>query len=134
MLDRDVELGIIEKVPVGEAVEWCSRMVTVRKKDGSPRITVDYQPLNKQCLRETYPNPQPFDIVSSIPLHTYRTVSDAKRGYHQVILDETSVKLTAFISEYGRSRNLRSPEGLKASGDAYSSRFGEILVDLIRLF
>ena len=31
-------------------------------------------------------------------------------------------------------RNLRSPEGLKASGDAYSSRFGEILVDLICLF
>ena len=56
LLERDIQLEIIEKVPVGEPVDWCCRMVTVRKKDGSPRITVDFQHLNKSCLRETHPS------------------------------------------------------------------------------
>ena len=41
ILQLDVDRHILEKVPVGEPVEWCTRMVTVKKKDGSPRITVD---------------------------------------------------------------------------------------------
>ena len=43
LLERAVRQGVIKKVPPDEPVEWCSRMVTVRKKDGSPRICVDYQ-------------------------------------------------------------------------------------------
>ena len=31
ILDKDVKLGILEKVPVGEPVQWCTRMVTIRK-------------------------------------------------------------------------------------------------------
>ena len=31
---RDVELGVLEKVPVGTPTEWCSRMVVTRKHDG----------------------------------------------------------------------------------------------------
>jgi hypothetical protein len=42
-LDRDVTLGIIEPVPVGELLTWCSRMVISRKKNGHPCCCVDYQ-------------------------------------------------------------------------------------------
>ena len=38
---RDEALGVIEKVPYGELVEWCHRMMIKRKHDGSPRRTVD---------------------------------------------------------------------------------------------
>ena len=47
-LDRDVENGIIEPVPIGEPVQWCSPMVVVAKSDGKPRRTVDLQKLNAQ--------------------------------------------------------------------------------------
>ena len=36
-LDRDVKLGIIEKVPMGVPTTWQSRMVVVAKKSGKPR-------------------------------------------------------------------------------------------------
>ena len=52
-LDCDVLLGVIEPVPVGEPVTWCHRMVVCAKKDGKPRRTVDFQPLNKHATRET---------------------------------------------------------------------------------
>ena len=45
-IDRDVKLGVIEPVPIGEPVTWCHRMVVCSKKDGKPRRTVDMQSLN----------------------------------------------------------------------------------------
>lgn len=52
---RDEALGVVERVPYGEPVTWCHRMVVTRKHDGSPRRTVDLSPLNKFCHRVTIP-------------------------------------------------------------------------------
>ena len=125
-------MGIITPVEVGEPVDWCTRMITVAKKDGSPRVTADFQELNKHIKRETHHTSYPFNIVNKIPMHSYKTVADAKNGYHQVRLDEESSKLTTFLTEFGRYRYLRSPQGLRSSGDAYTRRFDEILVDIPR--
>ena len=73
-------------------------MLAVKKKDGSPRIVIDYTHLNKQCQRETYPNPRSFDIATSVLQGAYKTVADAYRVYHQVELDEESCDLTTFIT------------------------------------
>ena len=40
-IERDVKLGILEKVPMGVPTTWQSRMVVVAKKSGKPRRTVD---------------------------------------------------------------------------------------------
>ena len=56
-LDRDVRLGVIEPVPIGEPVTWCHRMVICAKKNGKPRRTIDFQALNiTQPGRPTIPN------------------------------------------------------------------------------
>ena len=58
-LDKDVRLGVLCLVPVGEPVTWCSRMIVCPKKVGQQRRTVDLQcqadpcyriPLPKSCL------------------------------------------------------------------------------------
>ena len=131
-LDRDEELGIIQKAPIGEASEWCSRMVTVAKSDGAPRRTIDFQPINKSCLQETHYTPTPFSVVSSIPNKMYKSVFDAFNGYHQVELDKDSVKLTSFITEFGRYQYLRAPQGHIASGDGYVRRFDDIIAEVER--
>ena len=59
-LDSDVKIGVLEKVPVGEPTDWCSRMVCVSKKDGKPRRTVDFQALNKVSVRQTHSVKAPF--------------------------------------------------------------------------
>ena len=40
---RDVENDIIEEVPIGEPVVWCSQMVVAAKKDGRPRGQLIYR-------------------------------------------------------------------------------------------
>lgn len=131
-IDKDVEMGILRPVPVGETTNWCMQMVTVAKKDGGPRRTIDFQPINKHCKRETHHTPRPFDVVSSIPPRTFKTTLDASNGYHQVPLDSGSVKLTTFITEFGRYQYLRTPQGHIASGDAYTRRFNDIITDFPR--
>ena len=131
-LEKDTEMGIIRRAPIGEPTEWCMRMVTVSKKDGTPRRTIDFQPINKYCERETHHTPRPFDVVSNIPPTSYKTVLDAYNGYHQVPLDEESSKLTTFITEFGRFQYLRAPQGHLASGDAYTRHYNDIISDVPR--
>ena len=125
-IDRDVRLGIIEPVPQGTPTEWCSRMVVAAKKDGSPRRTVDLQELNKATLRETHHTPSPFNLVSTIPARTRKTVLDAWNGYHSLPLSKGTREATTFITEWGRYRYCRAPMGFHASGDAYTRRLDDI--------
>ena len=66
-LDKDVSLGVLEPVPIGEPVTWCHRMVVCAKKDGTPRRTVDLQALNKYGIRETHHTQSPFHQARSVP-------------------------------------------------------------------
>ena len=81
-IDKDVEQGILEKVPQGEPTEWCARIVVVPKCNGDPRRTVDYQKQNSNCLWETHHIPTPLSLVTAIPQHTYKTVADVHNDFH----------------------------------------------------
>ena len=107
-------------------------MVVVAKKSGQPRCTVDFQKLNAACRRETHHTRTPFDIVSGIPHNTYKTKADAHWGFHQVELEESSRRLTTFITPWGRYRYLRTPMGHCAAPDAYARRFDDAIIDIPR--
>ena len=126
-LDRDVAAGILVKVPLNEPAKWCARMVVVKKSDGRPRRTVDFQKLNKQCLREPQSGQSPFHTARQIPPNTWKCVFDAVDGYHAVELDSKSSKLTTFITPWGRYRYLRFPQGHCAAGDAFVGRVQQIM-------
>ena len=128
-LDRDVRLGVIERVPQGEISEHCSRMVITPKANGKPRRTIDFQELNKITHREVHHTPSPINLVASIPGKTLKTIVDAWNGYHSLPLDEQSKHLTTFITEWGPYRYCRGPQGYHGTGDAYTRRFDDITRD-----
>ena len=66
-LDRDVRLGVIEPVPVGDPVTYCHMMVICAKNNGKQRRTVDMQSLNANATRETHHTQSPFHQARSIP-------------------------------------------------------------------
>ena len=99
LLDQSVRLGVMQKVGPGTKTVWCSKLVTVSKKDGSPRLTVDYQELNKATYREPHHTPSPFNLAVSIPPGKKKTVLDAWNGYHSLALAEESRDATQFITE-----------------------------------
>ncbi|RDH89254.1 MAG: hypothetical protein DIZ77_16200 [endosymbiont of Seepiophila jonesi] len=129
-LDRDIALGVIEPVPVGEPMTWCSRMVITRKKSGGPRRCVDYQALNKFCSRETHHTMSPFHQATLFPANMKKTVTDAWNGYHSVPIHEEDRHYTTFITPWGRYRYKTLPQGFVAAGDGYTRRYDEIVADI----
>lgn len=129
---HDEALGVIERVPYGELVTLCHRMVVTRKHDGSPRRNVDLSPLNKFCRRETFASESPFHLARRIPKGTWKTVTYAWNCYHSVPLRESDRHLTTFITPFGRWRYMRAPQDFLSSGDGYSHRFDAVLSDFKR--
>ena len=128
-LDRDVALGVLEKVGPNTPVTWCSRMVITAKSNGTPRRTVDLQPQNKHSARQTHHSAAPFRLAEQIPSNVKKSITDAWNGYHSIPLHEEDRHITTFITPWGRYRYKVAPQGFIASGDAYTQRFDSLIVD-----
>ena len=132
-LDRDVALGVLEKVPPNVPTKWLCRMLCVPKHDGSPRRVVDYGPVNAHCPRQTHHTPSPWHLAASVPEGTRKTVMDNWHGYHSLPLaTEADRNLTTFITPWGRFRYRTSPQGLKPSGDGFTDRMDALYADFER--
>ena len=119
-LDRDVQLGVLEPVPVNEPVTWCSRMVVTPKANGEPRRVVDFQALNNCAPRQTHHTESPWALVSSIPPNQVKSVLDCFNGYHSVPIAEEDRHYTTFITPWGSFRYRTTPQGFLAAQDGYN--------------
>ena len=95
-LDQDVQLGVIEPVPVGDHVTWCHRMVICAKKNGNPRRTVDLQPLNSHAIRETHHTQSSTkpDSYHRKPRRQYSIVGMVTTACHYTLMTGTSPHLS----------------------------------------
>ena len=100
-IERDVALGVLVPVPIGEPATWCHRMVICAKKNGQPPRTVDFQPLNKYATRETHHTQSPFLEARAVPCNMKKTMFDAWNGYHSVLICEDDRHPTTFITPGG---------------------------------
>ena len=128
-LDRDVRLGVLEKVPPNTPTTWCSRLVIATKKNGTPRRTVDLQALNNGSVRQTHNTRNPYHLAREIPANTKKTTFDVWNGNHSVPLHPDDKHYTTFITEFGRYRYSSSPQGYLASNDGYTQRYCDIVKD-----
>ncbi|KAK4305128.1 hypothetical protein Pmani_022960 [Petrolisthes manimaculis] len=131
-LKRDVALGVIERVPPNTPVTWLHSMVLTPKSNGTPRRTVDLQPLNRHSVRETHHTIPPIKQAKAIPPNTFKTVTDAWNGFHSIEIRPEDRHKTTFVTEQGRFRYCRAPMGFLASQDAYTQRYDSIITDVPR--
>ena len=80
-IDRDVALGVLEKVGDNEPMTWCHRMVVCRKHNGDPRRTVDLQALNDVSLRQCHPTDQPLRQAMTVPHNTKKSVLEIREQW-----------------------------------------------------
>merc|ERR1712015_401059 len=66
-VNRDVRLGVIEKVPENTPQTYCVRMHAVRKHNGNPRRVVDFTELNRISHRQPHTTVRPFPLAVRIP-------------------------------------------------------------------
>ena len=132
-LERDIQLGVIERVPANTPTTWCSCMHVVGKKSGEPRRVVDLRAVNAATARQTHYTEAPFQQAMSVPPDTWRYTSDAWNGYHSIPLDTRDRHTTTFITPWGRMRYRVAPQGSISSGDRYTYWYDTLIRVLKRI-
>ena len=124
-IERMLQLDVIE--PVDEPTEWCSPIVVVPKADGRVRICVDLTKLNQAVRREVYHMPTVEETLGSLTEGSVFSKLDANSGFHQIVLNPESAKLTTFITPFGRYMFKRLPFGISSTPEHFQKRMDKEL-------
>nr|GFA33668.1 putative reverse transcriptase domain-containing protein [Tanacetum cinerariifolium] len=73
-----------------------------QKKDGSFRMCIDYQELNKLTVKNRYPLPRIDDLLDQLQRTSVYSKIDLRSGYHQVRVREEDIPKTAFRTRHGQ--------------------------------
>ena len=116
-LDANLKCGVLQKVD--EPTDWVHSLVIVEKKNGTLRLCLDPQDLNKAIKREHYRIPTAQEISSKLAGKKVFSTLDLKDGYWQVELDEQSSMLCIFSTPFGHYRFTRMPFGLASASEDF---------------
>ncbi|KFM62105.1 Retrovirus-related Pol polyprotein from transposon 17.6, partial [Stegodyphus mimosarum] len=120
--------GIIAKVD--QPLNWVSNLVIIEKANGSLRICLDPQDLNKAIKREHVLIPTIEEILPKLCNKSIYSVLDLKDGFFQIALDEDSSDLCTFSTPFGCYKFLRLPMGISCAPEIFQKRnlenFGNI--------
>ncbi|GFW61709.1 transposon Ty3-G Gag-Pol polyprotein [Trichonephila clavipes] len=79
-IDEWIQNGVIE--PCSSA--YASQVLVVRKKDGSPRVCIDFRKLNRVLVKDHYPLPLIEDILDKLQDTRVFSTIDLRNGFFHV--------------------------------------------------
>ncbi|GJY73837.1 putative reverse transcriptase domain-containing protein [Tanacetum coccineum] len=91
---------------------WGAPVLFVKKKDGSFRMCIDYQELNKLTVKNRYPLPRIDDLFDQLQGSSVYSKIDLRSGYHQLRVRDEDIPKTAFRTRYGHYEFQVMPFGL----------------------
>ena len=106
---------------------WASPICIVKKKDGSPRLCVDFREVNKYLSVPKYPLPRIDDVLQSFEGKKFFSVLDLTSGFWQIPIRKEDRHKTAFVTSEGLFEWNRLPFGL-ASSPAYFQRLMDLVI------
>nr|GEV54128.1 putative reverse transcriptase domain-containing protein [Tanacetum cinerariifolium] len=92
---------------------WGAPVLFVKKKDGSFRMCIDYQELNKPTVKNRYPLPRIDDLFDQLQGLSVYSKIDLRSGYHKLrVREEDKIQKTTFRTRYGNYELQVMPFGL----------------------
>nr|XP_026488815.1 uncharacterized protein LOC113395453 [Vanessa tameamea] len=88
---------------------------------------IDYRKLNKITTKDKYPMPLIEDLIDRLRGCEYFTILDLKYGYHHVMVKESDVYKTPFITLDGHYEFLRMPFGLRNAPAVFQRLMNSVL-------
>nr|GEZ43078.1 retrotransposon protein, putative, Ty3-gypsy subclass [Tanacetum cinerariifolium] len=78
---------------------WGALVLFVKKKDGSFRMCIDYQELNKLTIKNRYPLPRIDDLFDQLQGSSVYSKIDLRSGYHRLCIREEDILITTFRTQ-----------------------------------
>ncbi|XP_067944465.1 uncharacterized protein [Watersipora subatra] len=125
-LDEMETLGIIQK----SQSPYSAPIVLVPKPDGSKRICVDYQRLNKVTVFDPEPMATAEGLFQKLGKAKYFSKIDLSKGYWQIPVRKQDVPKTAFTTHSGVYEFLKMPFGMMNSGATFVRAMRKLLYGL----
>ncbi|GJV91285.1 putative reverse transcriptase domain-containing protein [Tanacetum coccineum] len=79
---------------------WGAPILFVKKKDGSFRMCIDYQELNKLTVKNRYPLHKIDDLFDQLQGSSVYSKIDLRSGYHQLRVRDKDIPKTTFRTRY----------------------------------
>ena len=127
-LTRMESLDVIEKVNI--PTSWVNCTMIIVKPNGTLRIYINPQDLNKAIRCEHYPTQTINEVVTRMPDATVFSILETTSGFWQIKLDQESRKLCTFNIPFGRYMFKRLPIGLSSSQDVFQRVMTQMFEDL----
>ncbi|CAB3990866.1 Hypothetical predicted protein [Paramuricea clavata] len=108
-----------------QPTDWVNSLVCVTKSNGSLRLCLDPNDLNRVIKRPHHFTPTLNDVLSKLNGATCFSIIDARSGYWNIKLDQQSSLYTTFNLPYERYRFLRFPFGLVCAQDIFQRKVDE---------
>ena len=119
-LEDYVENVIIEPVQ-DDSNEWVSGLVVAPKPKHPSEVRVcgDYRLVNTAVKRMRHPIPNVEEVLENMTGAVKFSKVDLKAGYHQILLEEKSRKVTTFTTHRGLYRYKRLPFGINSASEVF---------------
>jgi len=121
-----VELG---KMKPSNSTYAC-RVTLPVKKDGSRQFCGDYQPLNLQTRRDSFPMPLVDDMISQLGKSSWFTALDLQSGFWQIRMAPKDMGKTALITKSGLYDWTVMPFGLNNATSTFTRTMTEVFKEL----
>ena len=126
IIEEYIKAGIIKR----SQSPYAAPIVVVLKKNGGIRITCDYRRLNEPTVIPQTPILHIDELLDTLGSDIFFSSFDMMSGFHQIMIGENSVPLTAFCMTSGLYEFLVLPMGTSGSPGHFQRVMQQVTEDL----